>query len=161
MSKATSMTYTEALQRDADEYFEEHPLATTNELAVWAITSGRWDAPPDLILKRCRQDFANALRAQHILDEHGQTIRAKHAARMPGPERQKTFWGDIRKAPNQHLEIAFSQRREQIVGECKQLSRDIDYYNKTRQPESLYQKVFDFRDDIEEGEFSSTDYATT
>ncbi len=156
MSKLTTMTYAERMQRDADEYFEEHPLATTNELAVWAIRTGRWEAPPDLILKRCRQDFANALRAQHILDEDGQTIRAKHAARMPGPLRQQTFWGDIRKAPNQHLEIAFQQRREQIVGECRQLSRDIDYYNKTRKPERVYQLVFDFRDDIEEGNYPSS-----
>ena len=58
--------------------------------------------------------------------------------------------------PTSIWKYAFSQRREQIVGERRQLSRDIDYYNKTRKPETLYQKMFDFGDDIEEGEFPST-----
>lgn len=156
MGKSMAMTYTEAMQRDADLYFNEHPLATTKELAIWAIKTGRWEAPQDLILKRCRQDFARALRAQHIQDERGQPVRAKHAARIFKPGRQGTFWGDIRLAPNEHLEIAFSQRRQQIVGECCQLNRDIDFYNNIRKPEKPYQKKFDFTDDIEESEFPSS-----
>jgi hypothetical protein len=147
------MTYAEAMQRDADEYFEQHPLATTKELAIWAVQTGRWEPPSDLVLKRCRQDFARALRAQHILDETGHVVRAKHAARMKGPE-QLTFWGDIRTAPTEHIEISFQQRRVQIVGECAQLSRDIDYYNRTRTPGRPYQKAFDFRDDVEEENYS-------
>ena len=151
-----AMTYAEAMQRDADCYFDDHPLATTYELAVWAITTGRWEPPADLVLRRCKQDFACALREQHILGDDGQSVRAKHAARISSGDRQQTFWGDIRKAPPEHLRVAFQQRREQIVGECRQLSRDIDYFNKTRCSESPLQMVFDFRDDVEEGNFPST-----
>ncbi|HEY0982281.1 hypothetical protein [Schlesneria sp.] len=151
-----AMTYTEAMQKCADKYFEEHPLATTSDLAVWAITSGFWEPPSDLVLRRCKQDFARALREQHIIDDKGNSIRAKHAARIVSGEKQMTFWGDIRKAPTEHIIIAFQQRREQIVGDCRQLDRDIEYFNKTRsEPGKEFQMVFDFRDDIEEGKFST------
>ena len=29
-----AITYAEGLQKDADKYFEQHPLATTSDLAV-------------------------------------------------------------------------------------------------------------------------------
>ena len=150
----TALTYIEALQRDADEYFAEHPLATTKELAVWAIQTRRWEPPPDLILKRCREDFARALREQYIQDDLGRPVRAKHAARIIRGDQQKTFWADIRKAPRKHMEVAFQQRREQIVGDCRQLQRDIDYYNKAHPDERPVQMVFDFTEDVEEMAFS-------
>ena len=144
------------MQKYADEYFEQYPLATTSDLAVWPIKTGKWEPPSDLVLRRCKQDFARALREQHILDERGLLIRAKHATRISGGERQQTFWGDIRKAPREHLILAFQQRREQIVGDCRQLDRDVEYFSKTRSEVGKeFQMVFDFRDDIEEGKFSS------
>lgn len=150
---AISASYNEILQHDADLYFQEHPLATTAELAMWAISTGRWEPPQDLILRRCREDFARALREQYITDDDGQSVRAKHAARTTRGDHQETFWGDIRTAPVSHMRVAFQQRREQIVGDCRQLSRDVEYFNKKRS-ESV-QLVFDFRDDIEEGKFPS------
>ena len=101
-----------------------------SDLAVWPIKTGKWEPPSDLVLRRCKQDFARALREQHILDERGLLIRAKHATRISGGERQQTFWGDIRKAPREHLILAFQQRREQIVGDCRQLDRDVEYSTK-------------------------------
>ena len=127
-----------------------------SDLAVWPIKTGKWEPPSDLVLRRCKQDFARALREQHILDERGLLIRAQHATRISGGERQQTFWGDIWKAPREHFILAFQQRREQIVGDCRQLDRDVEYFSKTRSEVGKeFQMVFDFRDDIEEGKFSS------
>lgn len=42
---------------------------------------------------------------------------------------QYTFWGVMGYAPHDHMEKAFAQRRELIVGEDFQLKIDIDVYN--------------------------------
>ena len=51
------------------------------------------------------------------------------------------------------METAFRQRRVQIVGDCRQLKRDVDYYNDAHPSQELIQLFFDFTDDIEEGQF--------
>jgi hypothetical protein len=52
------------------------------------------------------------------------------------------------------MNVAFRQRREQIVGDCRQLNRDISYYNSAHPEGKPIQTTFDFRDDVAEGEFS-------
>ncbi len=159
MSSHSSSTYIESMQVYVEEYFAEtgNERATTKELAMWAISSGRWEPPSDLVLRKCRDDFARAMREDYITDEQGRSVRAKHAARVSEGGRQQTFWADIRRptTTRRHMEIAFSQRREQIVGECKQLNRDVSYYNGLHPEESKgpIQIMFDFRDDIEEGDY--------
>ncbi len=147
--------YFELLQRFADDFFEQtnSETATTKDIAVWAIQTGRWDPPSDLILRKCREDFAKALREQHIADRYGRPVRAKHVARITRGDQQLHFWADIRRAPRHHMEVAFQQRREQIVGDCRQLKRDIDFYNESHPKARPIQMVFDFRDDVDEGDF--------
>lgn len=158
MSVKSHNTYSELMQGFADEYYEETGKAsvTTKELAIWAIQTSRWEPPQNLIIKKCQEDFARALRGQHISNEHGHPIRVKHVARITRGDQQLHLWADIRHAPREHMEIAFQQRREQIVGDCKQLNRDLEYYNEQNIGAQNIQMIFDFRDDIEEGEFSQT-----
>lgn len=153
----TTSHYSETLQKLADEYFAQAgaPTATTMEIAVWAIRSGKWEAPSDLVLKKCREDFAKALREQYIEDANGRPVRAKHVARIKRGDEQLHLWADIRRAPREHMETAFQQRRQQIVGDCRQLKRDVDYYNLAHPVEPEIQLVFDFTEDIEEGEFAA------
>ncbi len=155
----TSHSYNEILQHIADDYFAEtgKGTATTKEIAVWAVHTRRWEAPPDLVLRKCREDIAKAMREQYILDEAGQPVRAKHVARITRGDQQLHLWADIRSAGESHMTAAFQQRREQIVGDCRQLKRDMDFYNGLHPERLPIQLWFDFRDDIEEGEFS-TDY---
>lgn len=149
-----STSYYETLQKYADEYLEEvGDRATTTDMATWALSTGRWYPPHDLILRACRIDFARAMREQYIKDDFGRSVRAKHAARVPEGGTQKTFWTDIRKATPDHMTNAFQQRREQIVGECCQLGRDQQFYNSLH-PEEPIQLEFDFRDDVMESQFS-------
>lgn len=50
--------------------------------------------------------------------------------------------------------LASQQRRQQILGDCKQLKSDTDSYNENRQPEIKMQMVFDFTLDLEESELT-------
>lgn len=52
------------------------------------------------------------------------------------------------------MEIAFQQRRQQIVGDCRQLKRDVDYFNEAHPIEPPIQMMFDFTEDVDEGEFT-------
>jgi hypothetical protein len=72
---------------------------------------------------------AKAMREEYIVDPQGRTVRAKHAARIRQGNRQMTLWADIRTASQNHMAIAFQQRRQQILGECHQLKSDVDSYN--------------------------------
>lgn len=149
-----SKPYIEHLQGLVDEYFEStgKERATTKEIAFWAIKEERWEPPSDLILSKCREDFSRAMREQYIQDGQGRPVRAKHVARLKEGDEQTYFWSDIRYAPRDHMEIAFQQRRQQIVGDCRQLKRDVDFYNSSHPGTSEIQAVFDFTDDVLEGE---------
>jgi hypothetical protein len=54
------------------------------------------------------------------------------------------------------MEIAFQQRRQQIVGDCRQLKADVDSYNENYNSGEAIQTVFDFTEDLEELEAFST-----
>lgn len=155
-TKRTSATFNEVLQKHKDEYLKEtgKVLATTRELALWALKTGRWEPPPDLMLRKCREDYARALREEYIHDANGQPVRVNQAARRSIGDEQATFWGDIRTIPRKHMEASSAQRREQIVGECRQLDRDERYYNDSHPEEIPLQTHFDFMDDVLEGRFS-------
>ena len=155
--KAIARGYYEALQDYADEYLKEtgKTEATTEEFAAWAIRTGRWEPPPNLVLKTCKDHFAKALREQYIKDSDGRPVRAKHVARRATGGRQLYFWADIRRTSRKHIESSFQLRREQIVGDCRQLDRDQNYWNKAHPDEVRIQLTFDFSDDVEEGRFST------
>ncbi len=56
-------------------------------------------------------------------------------------------------APHDHMEKAFAQRREQIVGDCVQLKTDVDVYNDMNKGKApAVQLVLDFQDDVAERE---------
>lgn len=51
---------------------------------------------------------------------------------------------DIRTAGRQHMQIAFQQRRQQIVGDCRQLKADVDSYNENKNDGKPIRIIFDF-----------------
>jgi hypothetical protein len=89
---------------------------------------------------------------EYISDPQGRMVRAKHAARLEVQGRQETLWADIRTAPRGHMETAFRQRRGQIVGECRQLKRDVDSYNQNASLDNPIPLVLDFTYDVAEEE---------
>ena len=155
MKTKTADTYPEALQRLVNEFIEESgkTIFTAKEIAMWALRTNRWKPPIDLVLRKCREDFAKALREEHIQDEFGRAVRAKHVARITHGDKQLHLWADIRNAPHEHVELSFDQRRKQIVGDCRQLDRDAAFYKSIHPQRPQIQMLFDFTDDVEEGRF--------
>lgn len=155
LTKRSAKTYLEALQGYADEYLQEtnSVTATTADLAEWAIRTGRWTPPRDISMRLCKEDFARALREQYIKDEDGQPVRAKHVLRERMGDRQQYLWADIRQAPRKHIEGSFRQRREQVVGDLRQLDRDNSYWQKHNPTEKPIQIPLDFTEDVFEGRY--------
>lgn len=147
-------TLTEQLQSIVSEYLAAGQTwpATTREIAGWAIRAKLWQPHPDSAVAQCAEQLAGAMREEYIVDDQGRHVRAKHAARIE----QKVLWDDIRTAPRDHMEIAFQQRRQQIVGDCHQLRTDADSYNDNANPGVAIQLVFDFTADLAELDASRT-----
>lgn len=145
-------TYTVQMQEVVNEYRESgQPWpATSRQLAAWAIRTRHWEPHPSKVISQCADEIARAMREEYIIDPQGRTVRAKHAARLKDDGTQQTFWDDIRTANPEFMQVAFQQRRQQIVGECRQLKQDVDSFNQNRVPMRPIQIVFDFRDDLAE-----------
>ncbi len=94
--------------------------------------------------------MSTALRGEYATDKFGRRYRVNHAVRVSKGGVQYTFWAIMKDAPRQHMQKAFIQRREQIVGDCVQLNTDVEAYNGFNERELPIQMLFDFRDDIEE-----------
>lgn len=144
-------TFSEQLQQIANEYLDTHEgVATAREIAAWALENDLWKPTRGALVNQLAEKLARALREEYIVDAQGRTVRAKHAARIAKEGEQLTLWADIRTASHEHLQVAFQQRRQQIVGDCRQLKLDVDSYNDNRNPKRPIQLVLDFTDDIAE-----------
>ena len=139
-------TYNEQLQRIVTEYIEagEEWPATARQIAAWAVREKLWTPHPSSLVNQCAEDIAQAMREEYMVDPQGRKVRAKHAARVE----QGVLWADIRTAPPDHMEIAFKQRRRQILGDCRQLKDDVDSFNENRISAEPIQMSFDFTKDL-------------
>jgi hypothetical protein len=145
-------SYSEQLQHIVSEYIASgQPWpATTRAIAAWAFRMKLWQPQLGKVISQLADHLARSMREEYIIDPQGRTVRAKHAARTEHDGEQGVFWADIRTAPREHMEIAFQQRRQQIVGDCRQLKIDEDSYNENSSSDAPIQLVFDFRDDLAE-----------
>ena len=140
----------EQLQRIVNQYIragEEWP-ATSHQMAKYAIANHLWEAQRTTVIDICAEQLARAMREEYIRDPQGRVVRAKHAARVEGE--QTVLWDDIRTASRGHMVVALQQRRQQIVGDCRQLKLDTDSYNENNNPGKPIQMVFNFTDDLVE-----------
>lgn len=144
--------YSKQLQDVVHTYMESGQVwpASTHDIAKWAVNKGLWRPQPSAMIDQCANHLARAMREEHIVDPQGRLVRAKHMAKMERNGEQVALWEDIRTASRQHMEIALKQRRQQIVGDCKQLKTDMDSFNENRNPGKPIQMVFDFTLDLEE-----------
>ncbi|HET8629889.1 MAG TPA: hypothetical protein VFL91_20910 [Thermomicrobiales bacterium] len=151
-------TYNDQLQKVVGQYREAgQPWpATARQIAAWGYQQKLLVPHPNAVIKRFAEDLARAMREEYITDPQGRSVRAKHAARIASNGEQLTLWADIRTAEPRHMEIAFQQRRQQIVGDCCQLKTDVDSYNDNANPDRPIQMVFDFTQDVAEREAMAT-----
>lgn len=150
------MSYRRDLQIIANRYLKEASSdgVSAREIAAWAIDRGFWQPHRGDLINQCARELARAMREEYIEDPQGRRVRAKHAARQELEGQQRTLWADIRTADRSHIEVAFKQRRQQILGECRQLKTDVDSFNDNRALKDPIQMPFDFTVDLEEIELN-------
>jgi hypothetical protein len=144
--------YNSDLQRAWHEYESAHGAvpATTREAVQWAVKNGLIELRETDPFAKLAEDMAKALREEYAVDAKGRRYRVNHAVRVTKAGVQYTFWAMLKDAPRSHMQKAFIQRREQIVGDCVQLSTDVEVYNEMNSEQPPIPMLFDFRDDVAE-----------
>jgi hypothetical protein len=115
--------FVEELQRIVELYRNSGKSwpASSSEIAEWAVTHDLFALSRGIAVSQCAEMLARAMREEYITDSKGRRVRKYHAARMRRDGRQQTLWADLETASRPHMELAFAQRRQQIVGDCRQL----------------------------------------
>lgn len=134
--------------------------SSSSEIADWAIQNDLWRPHPEDLRKLLAEEISRAMSEEFITDPQGRRVRAKHAAR----DGQQFLWVDIRdKNPSagKLKIISFQTRRQQVVGDLKQLKTDVDSFNQNYNytNEKPYNLVLDFTDDIAEAEMGAEEAA--
>ena len=124
--------------------------ATAREASVWGVQQGLLSLPELDPYDALSEDMARALREEYATDNQGRRYRVNHAVRVTKGGVQHTFWAILGDAPLQHMQKAFTQRREQIVGDCLQLRIDVDAYNDLNKDQPNIQLELNFSDDVAE-----------
>jgi hypothetical protein len=143
----------ERLQQIWHNYDEtkKHKPTSAREAVEWAVAEGLLELPEVDPYDVLAGQMSQALREEYQTDSEGRHYRINHAVRVSKGGVQHTFWAVMGFAPHEHMEKAFTQRREQIVGDNLQLKIDVDVYNhlnKGKRPE--IQLVLDYSDDVAE-----------
>ena len=154
-------TYTEQLQRIVTEYREagEPWPASSKQIASWAIGTEKWKPQRAALVGQCAEHLSRAMREEYSKDPQGRSVRIKHAARTGTGSEQLVLWADVRTASAEHMQVAFQQRRQQIVGDCQQLKIDADSYNENYNTGPAIQLSFDFTRDLLEIEAGMSEAA--
>ncbi len=129
----------------------EHQPTSAREAVEWAVAEGILELPQVDPYDVLAGQMSQALRDEYDTDAKGRRYRVNHAVRITKAGVQYTFWAAMGFAPHEHMERAFGQRREQIIGDNVQLKIDVDVYNdlnKGKRPE--IQLVLDYTDDVAE-----------
>jgi hypothetical protein len=96
------------------------------------------------------EQMARALREEYATDAKGRRYRVNHAMRITKNGVQLTMWGILGYAHHSHMQRAFTQRREQVVGDLVQLHIDVEVYTEMTPHESQIRLILDFTDDVAE-----------
>ena len=124
-------TKNEKLQK-AWRLFEKengHLPASAREATVWAVQQDLIELPDVDPYDVLADDMARALREEYANDSKGRRYRVNHAVRVTRRGVQYTMWAILGSAPREHMQKAFIQRREQVVGDLVQLATNVEVYN--------------------------------
>ena len=156
------MTQSEHLQSVWQQYECEHNHvpASGRAVAEWGVAHGLIKLPTIDPLDVLAGQVSRALREEYRTDPKGRRYRQNHAIRVSKDGVQFTTWGMMDFAPYSHMEMAFTQRREQIIGDCFQLKVDVDVYNDKNANHPPIQLELNFTEDVAEREVLQEDYDT-
>ena len=122
----------------------------TQATSVWGVQQGLIDLPEIDPYDALADEMARALREEYAKDKQGRRYRVNHAVRVTRRGVQYTMWAMLPTAPRTHMQRAFVQRREQVVGDLVQLATDVEVYNDMNKGIEPIQLVLDFTHDVEE-----------
>jgi hypothetical protein len=145
-------TKNEKLQK-AWRLFEKengHLPASAREATVWAVQQDLIELPDVDPYDVLADEMARALREEYAKDSKGRRYRVNHAVRVTRRGVQYTMWAILGSAPREHMQKAFIQRREQVVGDLVQLATDVEVYNEMHKAVEPIQLPLDFTFDVEE-----------
>lgn len=144
-------TFNEQLLEIVEDYRASGELwpATAEQLAEWAVARERFNITRGMAISQCKEKIARAMRLEHVRDRKGRSVRKYYAARIQENGQMTMKWDDLN-AERPFMEISKTNRRNQILGECRQLKNDLDSYNERVCPEDPIQVEFDFTVDLEE-----------
>jgi hypothetical protein len=148
-------TKVEQLQKVWHKFDAErsHKPTSAREAVEWAVREGLLHLPEVDPYDVLAGQMSQALREEYAEDEQGRRYRVNHAVRVTKAGVQYTFWGVMGFASHDHMERAFTQRREQIIGDNVQLKTDVDVYNDlNRGKRPQIQLVLDYTEDVAERE---------
>lgn len=128
----------------------DHAPASAREVVEWAVKTKKLRLPAVDPMDILAGQLSRALREEYDTDKEGRRYRRNHALRVTKNGVQTTFWGIMGFASPLHMQGAFNQRREQVIGDCLQLQIDVDAYNAMHPDGKPYQLVLDFSDDVAE-----------
>jgi hypothetical protein len=142
------MNAQQQMQHYFRKYEKDHPGAAADPQVVAAgmIREGYWKPRPVDLISLCAEELTRALRGEYRTDPKGRKYRVNHAVR----DKQGTLWADMDSATKAFMEMAFAQRRKQIVGDCVQLKTDVDVYNDKNIKDEPVNLVLDFTSDVAE-----------
>ena len=125
--------------------------AKRDEIAEWAVANDKYQLTRGMAVSQCAERIAKAMRLEHIRDRKGRSVRRFYAAAIREDGQLTIRWDDWN-AERPFMEVATANRRNHILGECKQLKDDVDSYNERRCPDRPIQVEFNFSVDLEEFE---------
>jgi hypothetical protein len=133
-------TFTEQLQKIVSDYRaagQPWP-ATAEQMAEWAVANDRYQLARGIAVSQCKEQIARAMRLEQLTDGKGRSVRRYYAARLRLDGKQMTLWADWN-AERSFMEVVVANRRNQILGECRQLKTDVDSYNDRRSADNPIQ----------------------
>lgn len=153
MAKRYKRTKTSMLQAIASEYMAMYGVdhCDPDELADWAIETGRWQDRPYDAHKRCRREIVDAMRLMHFEDPQGRSVRQMHPVRVKKGENYVFEWYKIFELPPDKFKASVALRRDGVLATLKQMKTDQDSWNDNNTcGATLPLFVADFSADMEE-----------
>jgi hypothetical protein len=148
-------TRNEQLQSLWRKYENEHDRlpASARDVVEWAVESEFLELPDIDPYDILAGEMSRALREEYDTDPVGRRFRVNHAVRVSKNGIQTTFWAIMGFAPRQHMQAAFTQRRNQMIGDAFQLKVDVEVYNDLNKDQEPIQLDLDLTNDVAEREY--------
>lgn len=146
-------SFQKRMQSFVHEYMQEHGVTTVEleEVAEWAVKTGRYQRQPLSIVKQCKRELSQALRVEYFTDPQGREVRKMHPVRIKDADgEQMVLWADIEGASPNHMRVSFQQRRQGILSDCGQHKTDVASYNDNNRFKASLMFDYDFSADLQE-----------